>query len=234
MNDDPDRSEEVELESVAEERPLVPWEPWSATDLRLQLFGQEPHLPAALLSTDCILDVLGHGRAQPEREVGGILLGSFAETSRGAATRVQDMHIADSNDASLTHVTFTHAAWEGIHAALDQRDDDLAIVGWYHTHPGFGPFLSAHDRFIHEHFFAHPLQIALVVDPLQGLLSLFGWSESKVGRHSGCWIYADQAQSEELKRVSQDLSYVMDPVPPDEGFLRKLLNCLSRRYNVRG
>ena len=44
---------------------------------------------------------------------------------------------------------------------------ELDIVGWYHTHPDFGIFLSHHDLFIHQHFFAQPLQVAYVVDPIQ-------------------------------------------------------------------
>ena len=49
------------------------------------------------------------------------------------------------------------------------------IVGWYHSHPGFGIFLSEHDRFIHRHFFGEPGQIALVIDPLAHVEGLFAW-----------------------------------------------------------
>lgn len=231
MNDQGDRGDEVELEPLGEERPLEPWEPWSSADLSLQLFGTEPRVPLALFSADSIYDIIGHGSAETGREVGGILLGSFVQTSRGAATRVQDMDIADSNEASLTHITFTHAAWEGIHAGLDQRDDDLAIVGWYHTHPGFGPFLSAHDRFIQENFFPHPLQIALVLDPVQRSFSVFGSAEGSLVRCSGCWAYADQAQPEELQRLTAEYQYVADQLPTEQGMLAKWLKRLRPGVN---
>ncbi len=40
-------------------------------------------------------------------------------------------------------------------------------MGWYHTHPDFGIFLSDRDRFIHEHFFSGPGQVAHVIDPIR-------------------------------------------------------------------
>ena len=54
---------------------------------------------------------------------------------------------------------------------------DLDIVGWYHTHPDFGIFLSSHDLFIHRHFFAQPLQVAYVVDPIRQTRGFFQWRD---------------------------------------------------------
>ena len=36
----------------------------------------------------------------------------------------------------------------------------LKIVGWYHTHPGFGVEFSEMDLFIQQNFFGGPAQIA--------------------------------------------------------------------------
>ncbi len=38
-------------------------------------------------------------------------------------------------------------------------------MGWYHTHPKMSVFLSGHDTFLHNHFFPHPWQVALVIEP---------------------------------------------------------------------
>ena len=62
---------------------------------------------------------------------------------------------------------------------MDSRFAHLTIVGWYHTHPDFGVFLSDRDRFIHEHFFAHPGQIAHVIDPIRKTEGVFVWREGK-------------------------------------------------------
>ena len=42
---------------------------------------------------------------------------------------------------------------------------DLQIVGWFHTHPGFGIFLSQSDRQQHAQYFPEPWHLALVIDP---------------------------------------------------------------------
>src|SRR5712675_1002427 len=37
-----------------------------------------------------------------------------------------------------THVTFTQETWNHIHQSLERNYPKLQIVGWYHSHPGFG------------------------------------------------------------------------------------------------
>jgi hypothetical protein len=54
----------------------------------------------------------------------------------------------------------------GRHAEMDEHYPDKQIVGWYHTHPGMGVFLSSYDAWLHHHFFPEPWQVALVIDPL--------------------------------------------------------------------
>jgi len=39
---------------------------------------------------------------------------------------------------------------------MDAQFADKKIVGWYHSHPGFGIFLSEYDLFIHRNFFTAP------------------------------------------------------------------------------
>ena len=50
---------------------------------------------------------------------------------------------------------------------MDAEHSEERIVGWYHTHPGFGIFLSGMDLFIQDHFFNLPWQVAFVYDPLR-------------------------------------------------------------------
>ncbi len=62
------------------------------------------------------------------------------------------------------------------------------IVGWYHSHPDFGIFLSERDCFIHEHFFSAPGQVAYVVDPVRGLEGMFAWHEGKPAPLPHFWV----------------------------------------------
>lgn len=211
--------DDLELEPLAANDDVLDWRPWADDGLALALLGSEGSPPLVLLAADTIHDMMGHGTDQTDREVGGVLLGNFVRTEGGMGTRVEDIVPAPATDASLTHVTFTHQSWERIHAALDRRDDHVRIVGWYHTHPGFGPFLSAHDRFIQEHFFSHPLHAALVLDPVKHLLSVFGWREGSIQRLNGCYLYDEGEQAAQVEELCRDFQYVQDQATKRKGLL---------------
>jgi hypothetical protein len=55
-------------------------------------------------------------------------------------------------------------------------------VGWYHSHPSFGIFLSEHDLFIHRNFFSGPAQIAVVVDPINCTEGVFAWRHGEIAK----------------------------------------------------
>lgn len=85
---------------------------------------------------------------------------------------------ADERKATLT---FTQDSWEHVHRTLEQEyAAGDQIVGWYHSHPGFGVFLSGHDLFIQRNFFSGPSQIAVVVDPIGQREGSFVWDGGEV------------------------------------------------------
>ena len=85
-------------------------------------------------------------------------------------------------------VTFTHEAWNEVHQQMDTKFTDRDIVGWYHSHPNFGIFLSDRDCFIQDHFFNGPGQIAYVVDPVNGVEGVFAWRNGKAKLFPHFWV----------------------------------------------
>jgi proteasome lid subunit RPN8/RPN11 len=59
----------------------------------------------------------------------------------------------DTAKRGSTHVTFTHETWDVIHKTMEKDHPKLDIVGWYHSHPGFGVEFSEMDIFIQKNFF---------------------------------------------------------------------------------
>ncbi|MGE5403381.1 MAG: Mov34/MPN/PAD-1 family protein [Candidatus Saccharibacteria bacterium] len=114
-----------------------------------------------------------------KRELGGVLLGTIDE-KKGPWVKVEAAVEAKYTDAAQTSVTFTHSSWEYMNKERETRYPHLKIVGWFHTHPGFGIFLSADDIFIHKNFFDLPWQVAYVVDPVNETAGLFGWGQGSV------------------------------------------------------
>ena len=98
---------------------------------------------------------------------------------------------AKYTDASASTLTFTHKTWDYVHKTHDSKYKDKKIVGWQHTHPGYGIFLSNYDLFIHENFFNLPFQIAYVIDPVQNIRGFFQWKNDKIEKLKGFYIYDD-------------------------------------------
>jgi hypothetical protein len=67
---------------------------------------------------------------------------------------------------------------------MDTTYPDMRILGWYHTHPGHGIFLSDMDLFIHKHFFNLPWHVAFVFDPQNQEEGLFAWRSANMAIES--------------------------------------------------
>ena len=52
-------------------------------------------------------------------------------------------------------------------------NEELRIVGWWHSHPDFGCFLSSTDLQTQKYFFPESYQVALVVDPIREEFKFF-------------------------------------------------------------
>lgn len=87
---------------------------------------------------------------------------------------------ATSASAEQISLTFTHEVWAEILTVVNKDFPEYQIVGWYHTHPSFGLFLSQYDEFIQRNFFAEQGQVALVIDPIAGELAWFAERGKKV------------------------------------------------------
>jgi len=114
-----------------------------------------------------------HGDSSPRAEVCGILVGDVYRDDTGPFLLVEHVIEGQSAASSAGQVTFTADTWQHIQVLMDKRYPDLRIVGWYHTHPGHGVFLSEMDVFVHESFFGLPWQAALVYDPRSGEEGIF-------------------------------------------------------------
>lgn len=121
--------------------------------------------------------ICNHVFSSLDAEVGGVLVGQLRSDG---SPRITNTIPALEAEGARSRVTFTHDAWSRIHETLDTRFPGEDILGWYHSHPGFGIFLSEHDLFIHRNFFSRPEQIAVVVDPHSGREGVFAWQAGEV------------------------------------------------------
>lgn len=122
-------------------------------------------------------------------ESGGMLIGSVIEEFGKTNIVISGFVEAKYCEATPTTLTFTHRTWEYCHKEIDRKYSGKKIVGWIHTHPDFGIFLSEYDKFIHENFFSEEYQIAYVVDPIQEIEGFYFWINGRLERCKGFYVY---------------------------------------------
>lgn len=150
-----------------------------------------------------------HAATTSDVELCGVLVGQVCRDGQGVFLKVTAIIEGEGANNYGSQVTFTHQTWNHIHQVKDQRYPAQRIVGWYHTHPGFGVFLSGMDSFIQENFFNQPYQVAIVLETKKNLEGCFAWVDG---------------HSEPLKRYwvgDEEVSLATGEVEPFEGTAEK-------------
>jgi proteasome lid subunit RPN8/RPN11 len=169
-----------ESPDLPEARPLD----WEAFRRSRSLPDDPPDGPVGVFMThEAMAAARRHGRLSPDLEVGGILYGRVYRNAAFTAVDVVAALPAHDTDGTAVHLTFTSEAWDSVFARRAELEDDLEIVGWYHTHPGLGVFLSGTDLRTHAAFFPQAWHVALVIDPLRNDAGAFlaGGTPADVG-----------------------------------------------------
>ncbi len=149
---------------------------------------------------------ISYAESDLNNETGGWLLGKWRKDYRRNLqfividTVLQAQFIRNSS----TYLTFTQDSQVALRRLLDEEHPGKELVGWFHTHPKMGVFLSHYDLWLHNNFFPEMWQVALVIEPVStaggffirskdGTLasrSYFGFSEilGKEGQHVVDWV----------------------------------------------
>lgn len=119
------------------------------------------------ISSLALLKMLRHARSGIPLEVMGLMLGNFVDEY---TINVVDVFAMPQSGTSVT-VESVDPVYQTKHMDLLKlvgRTEN--VVGWYHSHPGFGCWLSSVDVNTQESFEAlHPRAVAVVVDPIQSV-----------------------------------------------------------------
>jgi len=146
----------------------------------MKRIAEQPKSKDLRMKCEAARQIRQHARASNKAEVCGVLIGSEDDGVTSVEASIPGANAVQGG----THVTFTQDTWEHIYRIKDRDYPEARIVGWYHSHPGFGVFLSDHDTFIHKNFFSAPQQVAWVYDPHSDEEGCFGWVGEKLERLS--------------------------------------------------
>ncbi len=162
---------------------------------------------------DVLADMEDHALSDTSVELGGVLLGQTCTDEAGRPfIVVTDSLRAQHYESTKGSFTFTHDTWSAITREREAFPPELAMVGWYHTHPDWGVFLSGMDMFICDNFFNKPLDLAYVIDPCRGDRGMFQWTgnpSQRVRRTGGFFVMASRFRAAELEYYVAELSGTM-------------------------
>lgn len=146
--------------------------------------------------------------SKTENESGGVLVGRIVNECGKENTIIEGFIEAKYNTATPTTITFTHETWEYFHDELAKRFPGKKIIGWIHTHPNFGIFLSENDKFIQNNFFTDKNQVAYVVDPIQNTEGFYYWIDDKLEACPGFYIYDKNGAKIRPLTPNEPLDYI--------------------------
>jgi len=108
-----------------------------------------------------------HAGSDLDNEVGGWLVGKWRIDQQSNEQFIVVEHVLPARYTRQggTFLTFTHDSQIDLYDELQERFPNRELVGWYHTHPRMGVFLSEYDAWLHRNFFPDLYQVALVIEP---------------------------------------------------------------------
>merc|ERR1719238_2220965 len=135
--------------------------------------GPEPDAPVpdtaeqVYISSLALLKMLKHGRTGVPMEVMGLMLGEFVDEY---TVRVVDVFSMPQTGNSVSVEAVDPVFQTKMLDMLKQTGRPEMVVGWYHSHPGFGCWFSGTDINTQQSFEQlNPRAVGIVIDPIQSV-----------------------------------------------------------------
>jgi 26S proteasome regulatory subunit N11 len=119
------------------------------------------------ISSLALLKMLKHGRAGVPLEVMGLLLGELVDDY---TIKVVDVFAMPQSGTGVSVESIDEAFQINMTEMLKLTGRGEMVVGWYHSHPGFGCWLSGVDMNTQQSFEQQLARaVAVVIDPIQSV-----------------------------------------------------------------
>ncbi len=152
--------------------------------------------PRVRIASSTIRSIFRHVERNSFQEVGGLLVGQVNYEREIMDIEINGSIPGKAAISGFASLLFTLNTWKIFYRRKAKRYQDEIIIGWYHSHPGLGLFLSHTDQFTHRSFFNQPWHLALVLDPSNKTYAFFQTTFKDVIRLSNpAVIYEDRTDS---------------------------------------
>lgn len=168
------------------------------------------------ISSLALLKMLKHGRAGIPLEVMGLMLGEFVDEY---TVKVVDVFAMPQSGTNVTVESVDPIFQMEMMSILKATGRHETVVGWYHSHPGFGCWLSTVDISTQQSFEKLCKRaVAVVVDPIQSVkgkvvIDAFRLIDNQLGALGG-----------DPRQVTSNIGYLKTPT------LISIIHGLNKHY----
>jgi len=227
----------------------------------IKQYGLDPVKTPGVLSYNAYRKIIGYGlryanedmTSKEWREVYGILIGSVEENKKVLIKDAIPMVVGDRAGVKYENKQYVDMAQidESVyeHSIQDSKND--FIIGWWHTHPGFGFFYSPvdcmtqlgyqipnpfalgiifdHTKFLSSDFYLGIAGLRLI-NPEQGMLATYDFIELE-------YELEKEQMVKKIKKPIKDLNKNIDKILDDLKYInevlrKKALAQLQRNYGL--
>ena len=185
---EPDNST-VQDEPVLAQLNRIEWveceDVYQSTRKSIKEFTAERDIPSKFsqvyILEEALASLIRHLKKDISVEHGGILFGqAYTDSEQGIYVEITAAVAAPATIGTSAHLEFTPDSWLGIMDYAKATHAKANIVGWYHSHPNIGVFMSGTDMRTQQAFFHHPWCVSIVCDPIRNEISYFLGEKAKV------------------------------------------------------
>lgn len=207
---------------MAKKKQIISTDDTSRLPQNILCMGEQmPEDKHIYISQTAYKEIHAFTKNKTKNESGGMLIGRVVQAFNKTNIIINGFVEAKNTESTPTTLTFTHETWTACHKTIDKVYPGQKIVGWIHTHPNFGVFLSNHDKFIQESTFNDENQVALVVDPIRGEEGFFCWLNGNIERCSGFYIFEKNGKPITVSNSKKES--VQNRADADSGLVWKVL-----------
>ena len=248
------QNDDVELKSIKSSE-------LSASSKLIKQYGVDPVKTPGFLSFNAYRKIIGYGlryaneemSSNDWREVYGILIGSVEENKKVLIKDAIPMVVGDRAGVKYENKQYVDMAQidESVYERSVQDKKNDFIIGWWHTHPGFGFFYSPvdcmtqlgyqipnpfalgiifdHTKFLSDDFYLGVAGLRLI-NPEQGMFSTYDLIKLE-------YELEHQEMTMKVKKTIKDLNKRIEKVLDDVKFIddilrKKALAQLQRNFGL--
>ncbi len=248
------QNDEVELKSIKSSD-------LSSSSKLIKQYGVDPVKTSGLLSFNAYRKIIGYGlryaneesSSKDWREVYGILIGSVEENKKVLIKDAIPMVVGDRAGVKYENKQYVDMAQidESVYERSIQDKKNDFIIGWWHTHPGFGFFYSPvdcmtqlgyqipnpfalgiifdHTKFLSDDFYLGIAGLRLI-NPEQGMFSTYDLIKLE-------YELEQEQMAKKVKKTVKDLNKKIEKVLDDVKYIddilrKKALAQLQRNFGL--